>query len=135
MEKKIINYFSLDELCKSDTAIKNNITNIPEIKSIHNLQHLIKEVLNPLRTKFGKPILVTSGYRCKKLNELVGGVENSQHLTGSAADIVPVNKDDLQKLFDIAKEQENFDQLIWEGSWIHISWSENPRKQVLNLAK
>lgn len=135
MEKKIINYFSLDELCKSDTATKNNITNIPEIKSIHNLQHLIKEVLNPLRTKFGKPILVTSGYRCKKLNELVGGVENSQHLTGSAADIVPVNRDDLQKLFDIAKEQGNFDQLIWEGNWIHISWSENPRKQVLNLAK
>lgn len=135
MEKKIINYFSLDELCKSDTATKNNITNVPEIKSIHNLQCLIKEVLNPLRTKFGKPILVTSGYRCKKLNELVGGVENSQHLTGSAADIIPVNKDDLQKLFDIAKDQGNFDQLIWEGSWIHISWSENPRKQVLNLAK
>lgn len=135
MEKKMKKYFTLGELCYSKTAEKNNINNIPNLEVIKNLNKLIDNVLSPLREKYKKPILINSGYRCEALNKLVGGVKNSQHLTGCAADIVPQDYNDLQRLFDIAKEQNNFDQLIWEGTWIHISYSDEPRHKVLNLAK
>ena len=70
-------YFSIKELCKSNTAIKNKIDNhsTPEIEK--NLTILIEHCLDPIREKFGKPITVTSGYRCEKLNKLVGGKPNS----------------------------------------------------------
>lgn len=135
MEKKMKKYFTLSELCYSKKAEENNIINVPNLEIIRNINLLIDNVLSPLREKYKKPIIVTSGYRCEALNKLVGGVKNSQHLIGCAADIVPQDRNDLQRLFDIAKEQNNFDQLIWEGTWIHISYSDNPRHNVLNLAK
>ena len=95
MEKKIKKYFSIDELCYSNTAEKNNIKNIPNKEEINNLHNLIDEVLQPLRVAYNKPIIVTSGFRCAELNKLVGGKSNSQHLRGQAADIVPKDIDDL----------------------------------------
>lgn len=127
--------FTLTELCYSDTAKLLKINNIPiDLKIYDNLLNLIFYVLQPLRLKLGKPIIVTSGYRCKELNKKVGGVDTSQHLIGQAADI-HVKGMTIQQLFDYIKLSGiQYDQLIHEGSWIHISFNKNHnRKQSLKI--
>ena len=88
-------------------------------------------VLEPARIKYGKPIRILSGFRCSALNTAVGGVKNSQHLCGLAADI-PYNS----SLWSILHFTD-FDQLILEHKgkkqWIHVSWSCNCRRQVIKL--
>ena len=81
-------YFTISELLKSDTATKHGIWNGATKEAEENLRSLVENVLDPLREAYGKPIRVTSGYRCPKLNRLVGGSPNSQHMRGEAADIV-----------------------------------------------
>ena len=87
------------------------------------------QLLDPIREAWGKPIIVSSGYRCKELNELVGGVKNSHHLLGCAADLIAGNKADHRRLFRmiVQMQQEGklrFTQLIAEDNyrWIHISY-------------
>lgn len=131
-------YFSIKELCKSNTAIKNKIDNHPTPEIEKNLTILIEHCLDPIREKFGKPITVTSGYRCEKLNKLVGGKPNSQHLKGQAADLVGDTNTKTKEIFEIAKQLGNFDQLLFEknskGSiWVHISYKDSRnRKQCID---
>ena len=131
-------YFSIKELCKSNTAIKNKIDNHPTPEIEKNLTILIEHCLDPIREKFGKPITVTSGYRCEKLNKLVGGKPNSQHLKGQAADLVGDTNTKTKEIFEIAKQLGNFDQLLFEknskGSiWVHISYQDSGnRKQCID---
>lgn len=131
-------YFSIKELCKSNTAIKNKIDNHPTPEIEKNLTILIEHCLDPIREKFGKPITVTSGYRCEKLNKLVGGKPNSQHLKGQAADLVGDTNTKTKEIFEIAKQLGNFDQLLFEknskGSiWVHISYKDSGnRKQYID---
>lgn len=129
-------YFTIKELCKSSSAIKHNIDNTPDEEVIKNIEQLIENVLDPLREAWGKPIIVNSGYRCPKLNKVVGGAKTSQHITGCAADITTGSKEDNKKLFDLAQQLKlPFDQLIDENdfSWIHISYSTRNRRQILHL--
>lgn len=127
--------FSINELCYSDTAKKYGIKNIPSISECDNLLNLIFYVLQPLRDKLGKPVIINSGYRCKALNYKVGGVANSQHLTGQAADI-RVNGCTPSRLIDFIKTSDiEYDQLINEGSWVHISYNKNHnRKQCFKIS-
>ena len=131
-------YFSIKELCKSNTAIKNKIDNHPTPEIEKNLTILIEHCLDPIREKFGKPITITSGYRCEKLNKLVGGKPNSQHLKGQAADLVGDTNTKTKEIFEIAKQLGNFDQLLFEknskGSiWVHISYKDSGnRKQCID---
>ena len=95
-----------------------------------NIEALAEQVLDPARRKLGKPIIVNSGFRCPLHNERVGGVYNSQHVSGQAADI---RCDDNMKLARIIKENGRFDQLIVYPTFLHVSWKrvgEN-RRQVL----
>ena len=128
-------YFSISEMLKSDTAIKQRLWNGAPKEAEENLRALVDEVLDPLREAYGRPIRVNSGYRCPKLNNLVGGTPNSQHMRGEAADIQPVvgNEADLPQLARILIENGKFDQLIIYPTFIHVShkrfgWN---RKQVL----
>ena len=84
-------YFTLSELCNSNTAKKNGINNIPNSTQKANLYQLIKNILDPVRECYGAPIYVNSGFRSPEVNKLVGGAANSQHLTGQAADIRGAN--------------------------------------------
>ena len=84
-------YFTISEMLKSDTARKHGIWNGATKEHEENLRALIENVLDPLRERYGKPLRVTSGYRCPKLNNLVGGTPNSQHMRGEAADIVAMS--------------------------------------------
>lgn len=80
-------HFRLSEFTRSATASARGIDNTPSASAIDNLRHLCQEVLEPLRRHLDRPVVISSGYRCKKLNQLVGGVRTSQHMTGEAADI------------------------------------------------
>ena len=128
-------YFSISELLKSDTAIKNKLWNGAPKEAEENLRALVDEVLDPLREAYGRPIRVNSGYRCPRLNTLVGGTPNSQHMRGEAADIQPVvgNEADLPELARILIENGKFDQLILYPTFIHVSYKRLGwnRKQVL----
>lgn len=138
---KKIKYFKLSEFINSATANRLGIDNIPSFEVVDNLNRLA-DYLDSIRAKFGKPILISSGYRCPMLNKAVGGVVNSQHLKGLAADLVC---SDMEKLLSIIRETKGFDQVITEhnkGSksyWIHVSVAPvfgKPRNQVIiNLEK
>lgn len=125
-------YFTIDELTASATARKKGIKNIPNEEERLNLIALVAAVLDPLREKYGKPIIVTSGYRCAALNKCVGGVTGSQHRKGEAADIV--TKEGAKGNFELGRlivESGQFDQVIFENcgkddllpQWIHVSWT------------
>ena len=129
-------YFTIKELCKSSTATLKRIDNTPNSEIVNNLEQLVDNILDPLREAYGKPIKVNSGYRCEALNVAVGGSKTSQHRYGLAADITTGSRLENKKLFILAKQLNlPFDQLIDEKaySWIHISFSKNPRKQILHL--
>ena len=131
-------YFTLEELTKSSTAKRAGIKNIPNEKELKNLNSLIDNILDPLREAYGKPIIVTSGFRCEELNDLVNGVRGSQHRTGQAADIrskVDTRKEN-KKLFDLVIALElPFDQLIdeYDYNWVHVSFSDRNRRQILHI--
>jgi zinc D-Ala-D-Ala carboxypeptidase len=102
-------WFTLEELIRTDSTSQEN--NIPSWDCIVRLMALCRYVLDPIREKYGKPITVTSGYRSRFLNELVGGVSTSQHRSGLAADLCC---DDPKALFDLISESDlPFDQLIY----------------------
>lgn len=129
-------YFTIKELCHSLTAIQKGIDNTPNSEIVNNLKQLILYILDPLRERYGKPININSGYRCKKLNDAVKGSKTSQHIKGLAADITAGSKKENKILFDLIIEMNlPFDQVIDEKnfSWIHVSFSKNPRKQILHL--
>lgn len=124
--------FSISELVHSDTANKFRINNTPNMYALDNMLNLIFYVLQPLRDKLGKPIIITSGYRCPRLNQAVGGVKNSQHLEGQAVDIIVKGMSTRDLIAFILKSGIEFDQLINEKSWVHISFYKNHnRHQVL----
>ena len=133
-------HFTIAELCRSNTATDKKIDNTPTDQVEKNLKALVENVLDPVREKLGRPITVNCGYRSPKLNNAVGGVSNSQHVTGEAADIESYNNLVLAKTI---YELGVFDQLILEfpdafgvPSWIHVSYSQkHNRKQVLVAKK
>lgn len=124
-------HFTIAELCRSNTAIKMGIDNTPTADVKMNLKRLIDNVLEPARELIDAPIFVNSGYRCPELNKIVGGVHNSQHCEGKAADITTRNPKLNKLLFSMIQDELDYDQLIWEcgGLWIHVSY--NNRKQVI----
>ena len=96
-------YFTFNEFERSETAYRYGIGNdIPESAKA-NIAALVDNVLDPLREAWGKPVTVTSGYRCPQLNKAVGGVPTSMHLTGHAADISAGNSVDNRKLYQLAQ--------------------------------
>lgn len=137
MESQILNldseFFSLAEFVKSSTAEKNNINNDPDAEVIKNLQYGVDMVLDPLRRLTKKPIIITSGYRCERLNKLVGGVPNSWHKIGCAADIRVEDKMDALFKFKLLESIPSVDTCLFEHSksscWLHVQWSrtKSPR--------
>lgn len=134
-------HFALTEFIKSDVAKKKKIGNDPTEEAVNNLLALIYRILEPAREKIGVPIIVTSGYRCEALNKAVGGVSNSQHLTGQACDIICTKRADKLELFRILSTMD-VDQLLYETNkqgtqWIHVSYKADGtnRHQVNNNYK
>ncbi len=129
-------YFTIEELCRSDTAQRLGLANRPTAQAIEKMTALVDNVLDPLRQAWGGPITVSSGYRCAALNKAVGGVANSQHLLGEAADITVGSRTQNRKLFQLIRDLKlPFDQLIDEKGmqWVHVSYSPRHRRQILKL--
>lgn len=137
-------YFTLNELTYSHVAVLNDIDNTPSEEIKKNLEELMED-LDSLREAWGGAIKITSGYRCKELNEKVGGGKTSVHPYGFAADMKPFNND-MDKFCEVAKEwakNRNFDQLIEESNkegsrWLHYgkyNQKGQQRKQIKKLNK
>lgn len=129
-------YFTISELCHSDTAKARGIDNTPSAEVIEKLRELVDNILDPLRERYGKPIRVSSGYRSEKLNRSVNGATSSQHRLGEAADITVGSKKGNRELYEIIRNELSFDQLIDEKdfSWVHVSFKKGRnRKQLLKL--
>ena len=131
-------YFTIGELTSSTTARRYNIKNVPGIVELNNLTSLVEHLLDPLRELLGKPINVSSGYRCKALNAKVGGSKTSQHMKGQAADIYLKGLSNIVIAKVLVASGLEWDQLIIErGSlqnpqWIHLSYkTSGNRNQIL----
>lgn len=134
--------FTYDELVYSATAERLGLDNTPNEKEVEKLRRLANEVLQPIRDKWGSPIIVTSGFRSEKVNKAVGGVSSSQHRLGEAADLKIGSKSQNKALFnfilDMVKKGElQCGQLIDEYgySWVHISLPRvgKTNNQVLHI--
>ena len=136
---KLSGHFSLAELTKSQTATRKGIDNKPTLEHIENLTELCVQILEPTRRNFGKPMVISSGYRSEELCEAIGSSKNSQHAKGQAADFEMFGIDN-KELAKYIKNNLVFDQLILEfynpddpsSGWVHCSYSkEENRKQSL----
>ena len=134
--------FSLQEMIKSDTAIRLDIDNNPNADQIEKLRLLCENILQPVRDHFGR-VKVTSGFRSSELCAAIGSSVNSQHAKAEAADFECVGVDNAE-VADWVKMNCTTDQLILEfytpgepnSGWIHCSYtSDQPRKQFLHAYK
>ena len=116
---KLSEHFMLSEFLN----LKKYPDNIPTVQQISNLIYGCRNLLEPARQAIGCPIIINSGFRSPRVNALVGGVKNSQHLLGQAADIRPQDPSQFQHLVDFFKSHELTDQLLTGSGWLHISWT------------
>lgn len=137
MDERLTANFWLSELLVSDDAVRLGIDNRPNAKALANVRNVLAPGLQRIRDLLGKPMLVSSGYRSEALNVHVGGSATSQHRFGQAADFRAPDFGDpktiCRAIMDAAAKI-NFDQLIWEGRWVHCSFAAPgvpPRHQVL----
>lgn len=133
---KLTPHFTLEELVASQTAARRGIDNTPGPDVLKNLG-ILAEGLERARALLGAPMLISSGYRCPALNTAVGGARNSAHKSGLAADfIAPGYGTPIQvcRLLEVHAAEIGFDQLIQEGTWVHIGFpapNAAPRREVL----
>ena len=140
----ISQHLQLAELIRSESAKRYGITNMPPPEHIANLKLLAEHIFEPIRANFRCPILISSGYRSKELNAVIGGSNTSQHALGQAIDLDMdgtsynvINAD----IFNFIKDKLPFDQLIWEfgnplnPAWVHVSYSDRHRRQILKATK
>lgn len=126
IKQQLSEHFKLSEFTQSGTARRHKVKNVPGPREVERLRFLCVKSLEPMRRRFGV-IRITSGFRCKKLNALVGGSPTSQHVLGEAADIHTGGRELSEKMFGFAKQNIPFDQLILEHNpahgiyWLHIS--------------
>lgn len=124
-------HFSLAELIASQVATRKGIDNAPAAAIVANLTRLAA-LLEQVRALVGAPIAISSGYRSPALNKAVGGAANSAHVLGLAADISMSKLAPKALALLIRQSDIAFDQLIYEGTWVHIGLSTGaPRRQVL----
>jgi hypothetical protein len=124
-------YFTLEEFVSSQTATRRGIGNTPTPSVLVNLRDLVQNILDPLREQLSQPVVVSSGYRSPALNRAIGGANTSQHVEGQAADI-QCPAIGTKRLFEFLRASElPFDQLIYEGSWVHVSFGPRHRREVL----
>lgn len=135
-------HFHLSEFTKSQTASRRGIDNAPGAWEIGNLRKLCQNVLEPVRAHFGRPVVISSGYRSPALNRAIGGSVKSQHCKGQAADFEIPGVSNVEVARWIHRNL-NYDQLILEfytpgqpnSGWVHVSWTAPYRNQELTARR
>jgi len=136
---KLTANITLDELTKSQVAERKGINNNPNPQQIENLKNLAINILQPVRSHYNKPLIISSGFRCAELCIAIGSSVNSQHVaddSAAAADFEIPGVDNRELALYIKNELE-YDQLILEfykdneptSGWIHCSYSTNHNRQ------
>lgn len=123
---QLSDHFSLAEMTRSQTAIRKGLDNTPPPAAIASLRSLCTNVLEPLRAHYGRPVLVTSGYRAPAVNRACGGATSSQHCLGEAADLTVAGVSNIE-VCRWMERNLNYDQLIYEfgeAGWVHVSWRD-----------
>lgn len=124
--------FHLSEFLRSDKAVRLGLDNIPDALAMASIRNFLAPGMQQVRDLIGAPINISSGYRAPQVNAAVGGSRSSQHMQGLAADFTsPFFGTPLQIARAIVASHIKFDQIIQEGSWVHISFSAKPRRSVL----
>lgn len=129
---RISEHFILEEFTRSQVAARFGIDNTPSPEIITNLIYNASQ-MELVRNLFGLPIHVSSGYRCKKLNQKIGGSNTSDHMEGLATDFtIPAFGSPYSVALKIAGSDIPFDQLIYEYDWVHIGFRRaGQRRQIL----
>ena len=115
---RISPHFRLNEFLNVDKYPDNK----PTLQNVVNIAYGCYFLLEPARQEVG-PIMINSGFRNARVNRLVGGVNNSQHLLGQAADIRPADPKQFAKLVEFLRTSPYTDQLLTGPGWLHISWN------------
>lgn len=124
-------HFTLEELTHSEAAIRKGLDNTPDAETIENLRELAG-YLERVRKLLGVPIHINSAYRSPKVNSAVGGSSVSAHMTGQAADFVAPQFGTPQEIAKaIIASDIQFDQVIYEGTWVHFGIRGDLRRQAL----
>jgi zinc D-Ala-D-Ala carboxypeptidase len=134
-------HFTLEEMLESQTARRWNIQEQfnPPAEVVQNLKLLCENILEPLRSYIGRPIIISSGYRCPEVNKRVGGQPKSQHLKGQAADIHALGMSNADLFWAVQEAKVKFSQEIWEWgtktepAWVHVSYDGTTRHQVFSI--
>jgi zinc D-Ala-D-Ala carboxypeptidase len=130
-------HFTLAEMTRSETASRKGIRNVPGQAETAALTLLCEKVLEPVRLHYGKPVIVTSGYRSPRLNVAIGGSQSSQHCRGEAADFTVHGESNLD-VCQWMMRNLNYDQLILEyppSGWVHVSYSAHRMRNQELTAK
>lgn len=117
-------YFTLKEMTESSMAKTYHIDNEPKEDSIKENLKKVMYILDLIRTHIGKPIYINSGYRCDKLNTIVGGVYNSMHTKGLAADFRTASKPDIETMYNYLNSRKktfHIKELIKHERFIHMA--------------
>lgn len=123
----ITEHFTLQELTVSDYAIRHGIDNLPTDPDVMANLYLLADGLEAIRRLLNAPIHISSGYRCPKLNSAVRGSKSSAHMIGLAADFTAPNFGSPREIARaIADSDIGFEQLIFEGSWVHVAFPPYP---------
>lgn len=134
-DERIGRYFWLSEFLRSDAAVRMGLDNTPSTEAANNLRNVLAPGMERIRSMLGVPVFISSGYRSPQVNAAVRGAVASQHTKGEAADFISPEagtpKSVALKIAQHAQEIR-FDQLIWEGTWVHVSFTEGkPRCSIL----
>ena len=128
-------YFSVKEFTHSDTAVKRGITNLPNAEHLEQNIQKSAEKLDKIREYLGFPLIVSSWFRCDELNKAVGGSASSDHRNGFAIDVTSRKQDAFALAVSIVEACEKlgitYDQVIFEQTWVHISFAPRNRLQKL----
>lgn len=124
-------HFTLDELTRSEIAMRLGVDNTPQPAVVDTLRRAA-EGMELVRALLDCPIVISSGYRSPRVNTLVGGSATSQHCKGEAVDFTAPAFGTPREICRVIVDSDlDFDQLIFEGKWVHVSFTDKPRGAVL----
>ena len=134
IDERIVPNFWLSEFLHSDTAERLHLDNTPLPSEMANIRNLLAPGMQSVRDCLAAPVFITSAYRSPEVNRAVRGAKNSQHAQGLAADFKAPGfgmARTIVKHLMAHSGAVRFDQLIHEGTWVHISFAQHPRGEVL----